>query len=419
MIIININDLKNILKNATTLCEKKNIISVFDLIFIIKNDQMIIITEGVSGTAANLITIENQENFFCIIKTGFNIVNKIIGNITSDYLIFYPQEQGLLLIQSYDKEKKEKKKNVNMNFNIYSHNIYFENNEYHNEENFNKYKIYWDFLIKNQWENQNDTIIELEKTSDFVHFLKNISYAASTDNDRAFSNIFFQWEGHQLMANSSNRIRIAVGKIATINGATQLLKFSCDKKSISSFIKSVQNYLNEPLILRISNNNRIYSILGKNFILEMGYSLKRSINIGEFFNALENSQGFLCNSQEIKQGIQCGKSFATKFHYSILIEKTSQHVEENPNKIRFFFQEPNHGNIETYIDESFNNDNPFQAEVNVLYLWDAINVIDTKNCLIMINSHHNYLFLMPWKDGQDINNIKNEYQYAHLIMCLR
>ena len=418
MIIININDLKNILKNATTLCEKKNIISVFDLIFIIKENQMIIITEGVNGTAANLINIENQENFFCIIKSGFNIVNKIIANITTDHLIFYPQEQGLLLIQSYNKEIDSKKKNINMNFSIYSHNIYFENDQYLNEENFNKYEIYWNFLMKNQWEDHNDTIIELEKTSDFIHFLKNISYAASTDNDRAFSNIFFQWEGNQLTANSSNRIRIAVGKIYTTNSSSQLLKFSCDKKSIGSFIKSVQNYVNEPLILRISNNNRIYCMLGKNFILEMGYSLKRSINIGEFFNALENSQAFLCNTQEVKQGIQCGKSFATKFHYSILIEKTSNH-QDNSNKIRFFFQEPNHGNIETYIDDYFNNENTFQAEVNVLYLWDAINVIDTKNCLIMINTTHNYLFLIPWKDTQDIKNIKNEYQYAHLIMCLR
>jgi hypothetical protein len=27
--------------------------------------------------------------------------------------------------------------------------------------------------------------------------------------------------------------------------------------------------------------------------------------------------------------------------------------EESPWKLRFFFQEPNHGNIQTYIDESF------------------------------------------------------------------
>jgi DNA polymerase III sliding clamp (beta) subunit (PCNA family) len=142
-----------------------------------------------------------------------------------------------------------------------------------------------------------------------------------------------------------------------------------------------------------------------------------------FFNVLENSQAFLCNTQEVKQGIQCGKSFATKFHYSILIENSNNSTNilenSNNNKLRFFFQEPNHGNIETYVDEYFNNTNYFSVEVNVLYLWDAINVIDTKNCLIMINTQHNYLFLMDWKDDNDVKNIKNQYKYAHLIMCLR
>ena len=456
MIVVNLSDLKNILKNATTLCEKKNIVSVFDVIFIVKDNQMIVITEGVSGSAANLITVDNQSQCFCMIKTGFNILSKIIGNITTDFFILQPQEQGVLLINSYEgtgDEKKKKKKNIDMSFSIYSHNLYFNNQEYVNEENFNKYKIYWDFLIHNQWQESNDTVIQIESTNKFIQFLKHISYAASTDNDRSFSNIFFQWEGNQLMANSSNRIRIAVGKLPTVNEASSVLKFSCDKKSINSFIKSVQNYSNEPLVLRITNYNRIYCLMGKNFMLEIGYSLKRSINTDEFFNVLENSQGFLYNTEEFKKGIQCGKSFATKFHYSILLENIfvgenkneafDWSVDETPAnpesmneekslgetrnqpdepsqwKLRFFFQEPNHGNIETYIDESFQNSNKFSVEVNVLYLWDAIMAIETKQCLLMINTQNSYLFLIPWEESTDLSNLKNTYKSAHLIMCLR
>jgi DNA polymerase III sliding clamp (beta) subunit (PCNA family) len=160
--------------------------------------------------------------------------------------------------------------------------------------------------------------------------------------------------------------------------------------------------------------------LGTNFILEMGYSVKRSININEFFNVLENSQGFLCTTEEFKQAIQCGKSFATKFHYSILIENNNlPMVSDNSHQIRFFFQEPNHGNIETFIEEIFQNDNKFMVEVNVLYLWDAIMAINTKHCLLMINHQHSYLFLIPWNEDSKLDNIKNTYGSAHLIMCLR
>jgi hypothetical protein len=111
MIVVNLSDLKNILKNATTLCEKKNIVSVFDVIFIVKDNQMIVITEGVSGSAANLITVDNQSQCFCMIKTGFNILSKIIGNITTDFFILQPQEQGVLLINSHEASTEEKKKN--------------------------------------------------------------------------------------------------------------------------------------------------------------------------------------------------------------------------------------------------------------------------------------------------------------------
>jgi DNA polymerase III sliding clamp (beta) subunit (PCNA family) len=425
MIVVNIALLKNILKNATTLCEKKNIVSVFDVIFIIRNDKMVIITEGVSGAGANIMAIENPEQLFCIIKTGFNILSKLIVNISSDHLILWPQDQGVLLIQSHNAqgETAKTKKKVEMNFSIYSHNIYLLDDSYGDDETFNKYKIYWDFLIDNQWTANDKHIIEMASTQKFVNFLKNISYAASTDNDRAFSNIFFQWESNQLMANSSNRIRIAVGKIPTVNGHGGVLKFSCDKKSINSFIKSVQNYLEEPLILRIGENQRIHCLLGNNFVLEMGYHMKRSININEFFNVLESSQTYLCNTEEFKQAIQCGKSFATKFHYSIMI---NGHVTENidgsgsdGNTIRFYFQEPNHGNIESFINEGFNNKEPFTVEVNVLYLWDAIMAINTKQLLLMINSQYSYLFLIPYSDNMDIKNIKNLYDSAHLIMCLR
>jgi DNA polymerase III sliding clamp (beta) subunit (PCNA family) len=453
MIIVNLTDLKNILKNASTLCEKKNIVSVFDVIFIVKDDQMIVITEGVSGASAHLIAIENKTQCFCMIKTGFNILSKIIGNITTESLVLQPQEQGVLLINSHQGVTKEKKskKNIDMNFSIYSHNLYFNDQEYVNEENFNKYKIYWDFLINHQWQENKDTVIQMESTNKFIQFLKHISYAASTDNDRSFSNIFFQWEANQLTANSSNRIRIAVGKLTTINECPTTLKFSCDKKSINSFIKSVQHYSNEPLTLRITDNHRIYCLMGNNFMLEMGYSVKRSINTNEFFNVLENSQGFLCNTEEFKKAIQCGKSFATKFHYSILLENVMMGPsssgdfdwddnnnqdnssleqektiaeshggpEESPWKLRFFFQEPNHGNIQTYIDESFQNSNKFSVEVNVLYLWDAITAIETKQCLLMINSQHSYLFLIPWQQDMDLTNLKNTYKSAHLIMCLR
>lgn len=422
MIILNVNDLKNILKNATTLCEKKNIVSVFDIIFIIKENKMIIITEGTSGAGANIINIENNQELFCIIKSNFNILSKIIANISTEFLIVYPQEQGILIIQSYNKEgATTKKKNIDMNFSIYSHNIYL-NNEENNEEDFNKYKIYWNFLMNNKWDNSEDIIIELDKTKKFVEFLKKINYAASTDNDRAFSNIFFQWNKHEIVANSSNRIRIAVGKFPTINETNNPLKFSCDKKSINSFIKSVQNYLEEPLNLRINNNGRIYCLLGQNFVLEMGYSVKRSINIGEFFSVLENSQGFLCNTEEIKQAIQCGKSFATKFHYSISIENRTQEnlMDDNINhKLRFFFQEPNHGNIESYVNDNLKNNFNFHIEVNVLYLWDAIGAIHTKETLLMINETLSYLFVIPYHDNMDIKNIKNIYEEAHLIMCLR
>jgi hypothetical protein len=420
MIIVNVNDLKNILKNATTLCEKKNIVSVFDLIFIIQNNQIVVITEGTTGAGANILNIENSQNLFCIIKTSFNILNKIIANISTEFLILYPQEQGILIIQSYNKEENSKKKNINMNFSIYSHNLYLNNQQY-DEENFNKYKIYWNFLINNQWDNSQDIVIELDKTKKFIEFLKTINYAASSDNDRAFSNIFFQWEKNEIIANSSNRIRVAVGKFPTLNSTDNIVKFSCDKKSINSFIKSVQNYLEEPLNLRINNNGRIYCLIGQNFLLEIGYSVKRSINITEFFSVLENSQSFLCNTEEIKQAIQCAKSFATKFHYSILIENKQQElsVDNNKNQLRFFFQEPNHGNIETYINDESNNIFNFHSEVNVLYLWDAVSAVHTKKCLLMINDKLNYLFIIPYTENINLNNIKNTYQDAHLIMCLR
>jgi DNA polymerase III sliding clamp (beta) subunit (PCNA family) len=154
----------------------------------------------------------------------------------------------------------------------------------------------------------------------------------------------------------------------------------------------------------------------------MGYSVKRSINIGEFFSALENSHSFLCNLEEFKQGIQGAKSFATKFHYSVLINSIngSSTLDGNEdNQIRFFFQEPNHGNIETHIKNYFEKQENFEVEVNILYLWDAIMNINTKQLLLMINTQHNYLFIMPWDSNSTIDNIKNNYKEAHLIMCLR
>jgi DNA polymerase III sliding clamp (beta) subunit (PCNA family) len=137
---------------------------------------------------------------------------------------------------------------------------------------------------------------------------------------------------------------------------------------------------------------------------------------------LENSQKFICNTEEIKQAIQCGKSFATKFHYSILIENNKNNDLASVNEhhqLRFFFQEPNHGNIESYVNDYHNNIFDFSVEVNVLYLWDAIMAINSKQCLLLINTINNFLFIIPWSGDKDIENVKNNYDEAHLIMCLR
>ena len=325
-----------------------------------------------------------------------------------------------------------------------------------------------------------------------MDFLKQVYYAASTENDRDFSSIFFQWQNNKITANASNRIRIALSKMETGNSNDHnILKFSCDKKSIHNVIKGAQNFEKESLIIKIIPSGRIFFFLGKQVIIEVGYYKNRGINVEKFFDCMDDCCSFLCSTYELKQALQAPKSFATKFHYSVLIEhnkdmedrnnlnnkengvthespKEPQNVteeganyasqmEQEPHnnldkdqQIRFYFQEPNHGTVESYLSCEFLNQqqvlpqqqitgqnqilpqedllqqNNFAVEMNILYLAEAVAVIDSKQCCVMINKQNSYIFLIPidtklLKDNETFSPVKlrDNYHNIHLLMCIR
>jgi DNA polymerase III sliding clamp (beta) subunit (PCNA family) len=459
MLIVQLDSIKQLIKNAITFCEKQNTFSIFDTTLIIVEENMIVLLDGNNGSYASVIKVENPSGIQMIIKTNLSILSKIIGNIRGTLLSLIPEEQGVLLIKDLGKSPIKDptvlNSNNTLNFSIYSQNIDLDSLPEEEKKNALKpYNIYLETLFStntiiedSKWD-ENTKKIEIESVEKFIDFLKQVNYAASTENDRDFSSIFFQWQNNKITANASNRIRIAISKIETQNSNNHnVLKFSCDKKSIHNVIKGSQNFEKEPLVIKVIPAGRIFFFLGKDVIIEVGYYKNRGINMEKFFDCMEDCCGFLCLTQDLKQALQGPKSFATKFHYAVLIDNSAtnnssfentnqENIENTPenntkvakNQIRFYFQEPNHGTVESYLSCDFGKYDEFSVEMNVLYLSEAITVIDSKKCYIMINKKNSYVFIIPMdkdrllipgqQDSFSSMDLKEHYNSIHLLMCI-